>query len=149
MFYIYIKYFNFFIYNLNFIFELEIPEKDIIIPLGVSFIVFESISYILDVYWKKVKATTLLDVALFLSFFPKVVSGPIVLYRDFSYQMKNREVSVELVSIGIERIMIGLAKKVIIADTLGITVSNIVENLKYGIDNITAIGGMLCYTLQL
>lgn len=146
---VYIKYFNFFIYNLNFIFELEIPEKDIIIPLGVSFIVFESISYILDVYWKKVKATTLLDVALFLSFFPKVVSGPIVLYRDFSYQMKNREVSVELVSIGIERIMIGLAKKVIIADTLGITVSNIVENLKYGIDNITAIGGMLCYTLQL
>ena len=63
--------------------------------------------------------------------------------------MKNREVSVELVSIGIERIMIGLAKKAIIADTLGITVSNIVENLKYGIDNITAIGGMLCYTLQL
>lgn len=146
---VYIKYFNFFILNLNFIFSLELTQKNIIVPLGISFITFESISYILDVYWKKAKATTLLDVALFLSFFPKVISGPIVLYRDFSCQIKNREVSLELFSTGIERIMIGFAKKAIIADTLGITVSSIIDNLKYGIDNITAIGGMLCYTLQL
>ena len=145
---VYIKYFNFFILNFNFIFKFELTPKNIIVPLGVSFITFEAISYILDVYWKKAKATTLLDIALFLSFFPKVVSGPIVLYSDFSYQMKNRVVSLELISIGIERIMIGFAKKAIIADTLGITVTNIIENLKYGIDNITAIGGMLCYVIH-
>lgn len=146
---VYIKYFNFFILNFNFIFKLELTQKNIIVPLGVSFITFEAISYILDVYWKKAKATTLLDIALFLSFFPKVVSGPIILWRDFSSQINNRKVSLDLFYNGVERIMIGFAKKTIIADTLGLTVSNIMENLEYGIDNVTAIGGMLCYTLQL
>lgn len=146
---VYIKYFNFFILNFNFIFKLELTQKNIIVPLGISFITFEAISYILDVYWKKAKATTLLDIALFLSFFPKVVSGPIVLWRDFSSQINNRKVSLDLLYNGVERIMIGFAKKTIIADTLGLTVSNIMENLEYGIDNVTAIGGMLCYTLQL
>lgn len=139
----YIKYFNFFIFN------LKLAPRNIIIPLGISFIIFESVSYILDVYWKKAKATTLLDVALFLSFFPKVISGPIVLWRDFSSQINDRDVSLDLFYNGVERIMLGFAKKVIIADTLGATVSNIIVNLECGIDNMTAIGGILCYTLQL
>lgn len=145
----YIKYFNFFILNLNFIFNLKLAPRNIIVPLGISFIIFESISYILDVYWKKAKATTLLDVALFLSFFPKVISGPIVLWRDFSSQINDRDVSLDLFYNGVERIMLGFTKKVIIADTLGVTVSNIIVNLECGIDNMTAIGGILCYTLQL
>ena len=145
----YIKYFNFFIINFNRIFKIDLQQKNIIVPLGISFIIFEAISYILDVYWKKAKTGTLLDVTLFLSFFPKIVSGPIVLWRDFSSQVNNRKSSFELFYKGIEKIMIGFAKKVIIADTLGLTVSSIIGNLENGIDSITAIGGMLCYTLQL
>ena len=121
----YIKYFNFFIINFNRIFKIDLQQKNIIVPLGISFIIFEAISYILDVYWKKAKTGTLLDVTLFLSFFPKIVSGPIVLWRDFSSQVNNRKSSFELFYKGIEKIMIGFAKKLIIADTLGITVSSI------------------------
>ena len=153
----YMKYFNFFIENLNSIFKIKLTEKNIIVPLGISFILFEAISYILDVYWKKAKVGTLLDVALFLSFFPKVISGPIVLWRDFSYQINDRKVSLQLFYKGTERIMIGFAKKVIIADILGKVVSSMYWNIDYaiywnadyGIDSITAIGGILCYTLQL
>lgn len=62
-------------------------------------------------YTGKSKSYNFIRCSIIFIIFPKVVSGPIVLYRDFSYQMKNREVSLELISIGIERIMIGFAKK--------------------------------------
>lgn len=123
--------------------------SDVVVPLGMSFIMFEAISYLVDVYRGDAKAGSVIDVMLFFVFFPKVTSGPIVLWRDFSSQIVGRVMSVDLFFSGIEKIMIGYAKKSIIADSLGLTVANITSNNMNGIDSITAIVGMLCYFLQI
>lgn len=128
---------------------VSITFSDIVIPLGTSFIIFESISYLIDIYKEKAKSGNYIDVLLFFLFFPKITSGPIVLFRDFYPQIKNRVVSVDLFYSGLERIMIGFAKKTIIADTLGASVANINNNLVNGIDSYTALLGMILYFLQI
>lgn len=136
-------------------FILELFNKNtneifnVIVPLGLSFIMFEAISYLVDVYKGKVRAGNLIDVLLFFTFFPKVASGPIVLWRDFSSQINDRKVSVDLFFSGMNRVMIGFAKKSIIADSLGRVVSDITSNASLGIDSPTAIFGALCYFLQI
>lgn len=141
---IFFKYTGFFEEFLNFSFF-----NSIAIPLGISFIIFEGISYLIDVYLGKSKVGSFIDTLLFVSFFPKVSSGPIVLWRDFAPQLKTRLQDTELFFKGINRIMIGFAKKSIIADTLGVTVSKITGNLSFGIDSPTALLGALCYFLQI
>ena len=136
-------------------FILELFNKNtneifnVVVPLGLSFIMFEAISYLVDVYKGKVRAGNLIDVFLFFTFFPKVASGPIVLWRDFSSQINDRKVSVDLFFSGMNRVMIGFAKKSIIADSLGRVVSDITSNVSLGIDSPTAIFGALCYFLQI
>ncbi|WP_314396913.1 MBOAT family O-acyltransferase [uncultured Gemella sp.] len=131
------------------LFSKDIKEFSIVIPLGLSFIMFEGISYLVDSYKNGVKSGSLVDVMLFFTFFPKIASGPIVLWRDFYPQIYKRKVSVDLFFSGMNRIMIGLAKKSIIADSLGVVVQNINENVTLGIDSPTAFFGALCYFLQI
>ena len=121
----------------------------IVIPLGLSFIMFEAISYLVDIYKGETERGSLIDVFLFFTFFPKVASGPIVLWKDFSSQIYNRKVSVDLFYSGMNRVMIGFAKKSIIADSLGTVVQSINENTQLGIDSPTAFLGALCYFLQI
>ena len=121
----------------------------IVIPLGLSFIMFEAISYLVDIYKGDAERGSLIDVFLFFTFFPKVASGPIVLWKDFSSQIYNRKVSVDLFFSGMNRVMIGFAKKSIIADSLGTVVQSINENTQLGIDSPTAFLGALCYFLQI
>lgn len=121
----------------------------IVIPLGLSFIMFEAISYLVDIYKGDTKSGSLIDVFLFFTFFPKIASGPIVLWKDFSSQIYNRKVSVDLFFSGMNRVMIGFAKKSIIADSLGTVVQSINENTQLGIDSPTAFLGALCYFLQI
>lgn len=94
-------------------------------PIGISFVTFEAISYLVDIYRKDAEPGSLLDVFTFLSFFPKLVSGPIILWKDFSRQLPERTVELAAVTNGIDRIIIGLAKKVIIADYFGERISAI------------------------
>lgn len=121
----------------------------IVIPLGLSFIMFEAISYLVDIYKGDTKSGSLIDVFLFFTFFPKIASGPIVLWKDFSSQIYNRKVSVDLFFSGMNRVMIGFAKKSIMADSLGTVVQSINENTQLGIDSPTAFLGALCYFLQI
>ena len=135
-------------------FILELFHRDarvfsIVIPLGLSFIMFEAISYLVDIYKGDTERESLIDVFLFFTFFPKVASGPIVLWKDFSSQIYNRKVSVDLFFSGMNRVMIGFAKKSIIADSLGTVVQSINENTQLGIDSPTAFLGALCYFLQI
>lgn len=135
-------------------FILELFHRDarvfsIVIPLGLSFIMFEAISYLVDIYKGDTERGSLIDVFLFFTFFPKVASGPIVLWKDFSSQIYNRKVSVDLFFSGMNRVMIGFAKKSIIADSLGTVVQSINENTQLGIDSPTAFLGALCYFLQI
>ncbi|HOO62116.1 MAG TPA: MBOAT family O-acyltransferase [Bacillota bacterium] len=120
-----------------------------LLPLGISFYTFSMISYIVDVYWEKVKVNRNFGIALlYFSFFPRVVQGPIMRYSDFEGQLQGRQVTEEMLYHGIERFIIGMAKKLIIADQL-------VKVVDYAFDNSGAIGtapawiGILAYLLQL
>lgn len=97
----------------------------VIAPIGISFVVFEAISYLIDIYRCDAKAGTLLECFTFLSLFPKLVSGPIVLWKDFQPQLRERKTSGETIAQGIDRIIIGYAKKAIIADTFATQIINI------------------------
>lgn len=124
-------------------------EISIIAPLGLSFITFSAVSYLTDIYRRDAKAGNLLDAALFLSFFPKVISGPIQLWKDFRVQIKRGIPTSEEAIVNINRIVTGMAKKVILADTFGKAVADIQSNVGYGIDSLTAWGGALLYMLQI
>lgn len=129
----------------NFIFKDTLQGKSLIAPLGLSFIVFSSISYLVDVYRGDADAKSFIDCALYITFFPKVISGPIVLWKDFSSQITSREVSVSNCSAGILRVMIGFAKKIILADSFGA----IIASAGTLIDVPTAWGTGLLYMLQI
>ena len=97
----------------------KINYFSIISIAGISFIVFSAISYIVDIRRGSATPGSFIDAALFISFFPKFISGPIVLWKDFQKELKKTRYSVEKISAGINRIIIGYSKKVLIADTLG------------------------------
>ena len=142
---IHFKYTALFAEAWNFFFKDTIKAKTYLAPLGISFITFSAISYLVDIYKSKAKAGSLIDCALYLLFFPKVVSGPIVLWRDFSPMIENRKVTLDLISCGVTRIMIGFAKKLILADTFGACLAS----MPTVIDVPTAWGGALLYMLQI
>ncbi len=144
---IYFKYVDFSIGIINKVLHQEIDLLYLTIPLGMSFAIFESISYLIDVYKGNDKGTYI-DVMLFLMFFPKISEGPIVTWNVFNDQLKKRNASFDKVTYGIERIIIGLAKKVIIADILGKAV-NIVVSSYTNVDSVTLALTMLCYMIEL
>lgn len=122
----------------------------LIVPIGLSFVVFESVSYVIDIYRGDAKAGSLLDCFVFLSLFPKLVSGPIVLWKDFKPQIENRRLSLEQVTAGIDRIIIGYAKKAIIADTFGVQIVAINSGIAgTGVDTLTLWMKGILYLFQL
>lgn len=145
----YYKYFNFTIDNLNALFGLGMKDKTILAPLGISFITFSAISYLSDVFTGKAKPGSLIDCALYITFFPKVVSGPIVLWRDFVGEFPKRVISIDNCVDGVNRIIIGFAKKLILADMFGLYISEIERSGAYGIDCPTAWLSALLYMLQI
>ncbi|MGC4017980.1 MAG: MBOAT family O-acyltransferase [Muricomes sp.] len=118
-------------------------------PLGISFITFSAVSYVVDIYRGDSSAGSILDTALYISFFPKVVSGPIVLWKDFQPQIKNRTVNDVQFMDGLNRIMIGYAKKVLLADSFGLMVADIQQKMEAGMDVPTAWWCALLYMLQI
>lgn len=115
----YFKYTNFFLENLNLIFHKQWSLK-VVLPLGISFYTFQALSYLVDVYRGQVKAQkNYLRIALYICLFPQLIAGPIVKYHDVSDQIDNREETIDKVYYGIRRFIIGLAKKVLIANILG------------------------------
>ena len=122
----YFKYFNFFTASFNWISGLNLPQKDLPLVLGISFFTFSGIAYILDLNLGKIKAEkNPLKFALYMSFFPKLIQGPISRYDDIHKQIIDREISIDKFASGASRFVVGLAKKVIIADQLGMIVDQI------------------------
>ena len=134
------KYTIFIVDTINALAHSNYSFMSILVPIGISFVTFEGISYVVDVYRGHVKPGNFFDVFLFLSFFPKITAGPIVLFRDFAPQIHNRAHSISMTAHGFQRIIIGYAEKVILADTFG-------AQLAY-IDSLTD-GGTACDTLTL
>ncbi len=117
---LYFKYADFFIRNFNEATGLKIPLLKVALPIGISFYTFQIISYTLDVYRNEVKARkNPLTLALYISMFPQLIAGPIVRYSDVEKQLDSRKISVEKISLGIRRFVIGLGKKILIANVLG------------------------------
>lgn len=117
---VYFKYTNFFISNINNIFQLNISILKIVLPLGISFYTFQMISYLADIRRKEITAEkNILKLALYVCFFPQLVAGPIVTYKDFSPQLDDRKTNTEQFSDGILYFVTGLGKKVLIANQLG------------------------------
>ncbi len=114
----YFKYTNFLLENFHTIVGDNFQPLDIFLPIGISFYTFQSISYVLDVYWKKLEPTTnILDYAFFLTFFPQLVAGPIVKANLFLPQLRKPiSIKKEWVYAGLWLIMVGLFKKAVIAD---------------------------------
>lgn len=147
---VYFKYYAFLLDNINAWFGWQIPNPDIGMPLGISFFTFKSLSYILDVYFQRAQPNkNLLQVALYVSLFPHLISGPIVQYNEMCGQLAARKVDTELFCSGIQRFVLGLSKKVLLADILGLKADTIFSSVVYGIDTPTAWLGLVAYTLQI
>lgn len=122
----YFKYTNFFIDTFAHILGLEYKRLSIILPIGISYYSFSAISYVVDVKRRKIHARDLKSVALYLSFFPKITSGPIQKSKDFFEQMDaDRKVDWNSLFSGIQIFMFGLAKKIVLADRLAIFVEQV------------------------
>ncbi|WP_338080483.1 MBOAT family O-acyltransferase [Clostridium sporogenes] len=146
----YYKYYDFAIGNINRISNNTFQYKCIILPIGISFFTFQGMSYIIDIYRKDAKVNkNILSVALYISFFPQLIAGPIVKYKDIDNQIRKRKETMEYFSYGIERFVIGLSKKVIIADTVAEIADTIFSLSNVGIDQPTAWLGAICYTFQI
>lgn len=143
---VYCNYSNFLIDCWNGLFGDSVPYKSIIAPLGISFLTFSAISYLTDIYRGDAATGSFIDCLLYLSFFPKIISGPIVLWKDFQGQIKKRVVTLDNAVDGLNRIMIGFGKKIILADSFGACLSKISLT---GIDRITAAGTLILYMLQI
>lgn len=114
------KYLNFIITNINSIFGGSISLLNIILPIGISFYTFQIISYEVDVYRGKVKASkSLIDYMTYVFLFPQLIAGPIVRYETVSKELKSRKVTLEDFSYGVNRFIIGLFKKIVIANNIG------------------------------
>ncbi len=145
---VYFKYTNFLIFNVNQIFKLSINFLDIVMPIGISFFTFQEVSYLIDVYKERVTpSSSLLNYATYVCLFPQLVAGPIVRYSQINEQLKSRKHSFNNFSVGVTRFVLGLSKKVILANLLGTMYDELSTITQYTVLLfwLKAIG----YTLQL
>ena len=135
------KYINFFTNN---------AFPSIVLPIGISFFTFQIMSYTIDVYWGNVKTQrNIFNLGLYISLFPQLIAGPIVRYIDVERQIQHRTYTVDSVYRGVTRFTIGLAKKVVISNTVALLVDTIFAFPANGISAATAWLGAIAYTLQI
>lgn len=118
------KYGDFIIKNINYIFSLNINLLRLTLPIGISFYTFQTLSYVVDVYTNKAKVCRrFTNFATYVCLFPQLIAGPIVRYTTIEDELQNRTHSFEKFAYGVNRFIIGLAKKVILSNNLGLLVS--------------------------
>ena len=146
----YFKYFNFFVENINELFGGHIDFIKVIMPIGISFYTFQAISYVVDVYREEVEPQkNIYKLALYITLFPQLVAGPIVKYHDVADQIEHRTVDFEKVAYGVKRFIVGLAKKVLLANTLGAVADKVFNQPIDQLDCVTTWLGAICYTFQI
>ena len=146
----YFKYFNFFVENINALFGGHIDFIKVIMPIGISFYTFQAISYVVDVYREEVEPQkNIYKLALYITLFPQLVAGPIVKYHDVADQIEHRTVDFEKVAYGVKRFIVGLAKKVLLANTLGAVADKVFTQPIDQLDCMTTWLGAICYTFQI
>ena len=144
------KYLGFIIEALNAGFGIAIPNPNLPLPIGISFFTFQSMSYTIDLYRRQIKVQK--NAASFMAFvtlFPQIVAGPIVRYEDIQNEIDDRTITEKMIGDGISRFIVGLGKKVLIANNIGLLWTEI-KAMDYGeISAVTAWLGILAFTFQI
>ena len=144
------KYYGFIIDTFNAIMPFDIQFRELPLPIGISFYTFQAISYIVDVYRKKAEAQhNIINFALYISMFPQLIAGPIVRYEDIARQINAREHSADKFGEGVTYFIIGLGKKVILANTLGAVFEHINEMSIGSFSVLTAWVGVICFAFHI
>ena len=144
------KYLGFLINSANAWFGLSIPNPNLPLPIGISFFTFQSMSYTIDLYRRNIKVQkNAVSFMAFVTLFPQIVAGPIVRYEDIQNEIDNRTITEKMVGDGISRFIIGLGKKVLIANNIGMLWTEI-KALEYGeLSAVSAWLGILAFTFQI
>ncbi|MBR3994009.1 MAG: MBOAT family protein [Clostridia bacterium] len=145
------KYLGFFVENLNALPFIELPVPNVELPIGISFYTFQTLTYVIDVYRGRVSAQkNYFKYLLYITSYFQLVAGPIVRYSYFEKALDNRKSTLDGITSGIQRFVMGLAKKVIIANSLGEIVSRYMEKGDISqLPTLAAWMGMVAFTLQL
>ncbi len=147
---LYFKYMVFFIETWNYISGQNLNIVYIKLPVGISFFTFQALSYVIDVYYERIEVQKSFNrVLLYISFFPQLIAGPIIKYRDINYNLTNRQTDINQISNGVNRFIFGLGKKVLIANTVGQTADTIFNASSWEINILSAWIGAVSYMLQI
>ena len=144
------KYADFAVETFNMLPRIDMPLPGIMLPIGISFFIFQAISYLIDVYrGESTSQKSFIKLLLYISFFPQLTAGPIIYYHDIQKQIEERRVTTDNTAMGIRRFIIGLSKKVLIANSLGVVV-DAVYALEFSYLSLPVSWiGALAYILQL
>lgn len=144
------KYSDFIVGTINGLFNLSLPMLNLPLPIGISFYTFQTLSYVIDVYRKETKVqTNLFSLLLYISFFPQLIAGPIVKYHDVADQIKSRKLTVENTSKGLQRFIVGLSKKVLIANSWALLVDTLYALPKQHISTLVVWVAAIAYVFQI
>ena len=144
------KYYGFLLDTINAVFSTEIAYRELPLPVGISFYTFQAISYIVDIYRGKAQPQkNILYFALYISMFPQLIAGPIVRYEDIEAQLKHRRLSLQRLGQGAMYFIIGLAKKTVIANSVGAVFEQISEMPAGSLSVLTAWLGAFSYAFQI
>ena len=145
------KYEGFFAENINALAGSKlIPDLNLPLPIGISFYTLQALSYVIDVYRREVPAQrNILFLGMYVSCFPQLIAGPIVRYQTIADQIKNRRENLEDFSSGLRLFIVGLAKKVLLANTVAILAQDMLSSGGANIGAAGAWGGLIAYTFQI
>lgn len=144
------KYSDFLIANLNSIFDFGIPLLELALPIGISFYTFQTMSYTIDVYRGEAEAQkNIVDFGAYVALFPQLIAGPIVQYKTIAHQLNHRKETVDQFSYGVQRFMLGLGKKVLLANNIGYLWSQISSMNMETMPALTAWIGIIAFSFQI
>ena len=146
----YFKYADFLIQNVNALIGTNLPLTELPLPIGISFYTFQSMSYIIDVYRGTAKAQrNWIDFGTYVALFPQLVAGPIVKYSTIAQQLKQRSENMKMFAEGVRRFTIGLAKKVLLANNIGLLWDTISSTSPDSMAVLTAWLGIIAFAFQI
>lgn len=144
------KYADFAVDTVNGLLSTNIPLPGITLPIGISFFTFQALSYVIDVYWERVEVQkNYFNILLYISFFPQLIAGPIVKYRDINEAIENRVMNADEIAKGLRRFICGLGKKVLIANTAGLVADHVFTAAHSKVNFVVAWIGAIAYLMQI
>ncbi|NLC03428.1 MAG: MBOAT family protein [Tissierellia bacterium] len=144
------KYSDFLIQNINNLFSTSIPLLGFALPIGISFYTFQTMSYTIDVFREETEVqNNIISFGTYVTLFPQLIAGPIVRYKTVAHEIDNRIESFDLFGEGVKRFILGLGKKVLLANSIGLIWENISAGDIYALPTMTAWIGILAFAFQI